>query len=168
MSANGRGSTRWPRPAVRAAAFLVLWLIVHGPGPADLPVGILTALLATWTSLRLLPTGAWRPRPFAVAWVVLRFMGQSVVAGTDVARRALAPRPRLRPGLVAYRIPVPRGPVRDAFCAFESLMPGTLPAGFDPSERLIVHCLDVDQPVAAGLEADRRRLRRAFRGDDDA
>ncbi len=152
----------WQRVAARAAAFFGLWLVISGASPADLPVGVVAALIATWTSLRLLAPGTWRPRPLAVIGVVARFMGQSAIAGADVAWRALQPRPRLRPGLVACTVRVPQGPVRSAFCAFESLMPGTLPAGFDANGRLLIHCLDVGQPVAAALDADEARLKRAF------
>jgi multicomponent Na+:H+ antiporter subunit E len=161
------GGTAWERAVARAVAFFCLWLVVFGASPADLPVGAIAALLATWISRRLLPPGAWRVRPLAVSGVVLRFLGQSVVAGSDVAWRALEPRPRLRPGLVPCSLRTAAGPARSAFCAFASLMPGTLPAGFDASGRLLVHCLDVGQPVAAELSAEERRLGRAFgRGDD--
>ena len=33
-------------------------------------------------------------------------------------------------------------------------MPGTLPTGTDENGALIVHCLDVGQPVAANLAAE--------------
>jgi multicomponent Na+:H+ antiporter subunit E len=122
------------------------------------------ALAATFTSLRLLPPGKWRPRPLAVAAIVLRFMMQSVVAGVDVASRALASRPRLRPGLVPCGVRTAPGPARSAFCAFTSLLPGTMPSGFDPDGRLLVHCLDVERPVAAELKAEERRLQWAFGG----
>jgi multicomponent Na+:H+ antiporter subunit E len=35
-----------------------------------------------------------------------------------------------------------------------SLLPGTLPAESDRRESLLIHCLDVEQPVAAGLAMD--------------
>ena len=46
------------------------------------------------------------------------------------------------------------GPARDAFCAIASLLPGTLPAGSDPSGALLVHCLDVGQDVPAQMAAE--------------
>ncbi len=98
---------------------------------------------------------------------MLHFVGQSALAGADVASRALDPRLRLRPGLVPCSVRVRPGPARNAFCAFTSLLPGTLPAGFDASGRLLIHSLDVGEPVAAELEAEETRLERAFGGGAD-
>jgi hypothetical protein len=39
------------------AWFLILWLVLIGAEPADLAVGALSAALATWVSLLLLPPG---------------------------------------------------------------------------------------------------------------
>jgi len=41
--------------AVRAALFHLVWLMISGWAPADLPVGVAAVAGATWTSLRLLP-----------------------------------------------------------------------------------------------------------------
>lgn len=86
------------RAGWRLPAFLGLWLILFGADPAGLPVGIAAAIAATWTSLHLLPPGGSRSSPKAVARLALRFLYQSVVAGIDVALRALDPRLPLRPG----------------------------------------------------------------------
>ena len=88
------------RAVWRVAAFLGLWLIVSDTDPVDLPVGIGAAVAAAWTSLRLLPPGGGRPSPAALSLLTLRFLHQSIVAGADVARRALDPRLPLRPGFV--------------------------------------------------------------------
>jgi multicomponent Na+:H+ antiporter subunit E len=96
----------------------------------------------------------------ALAELSLRFLGQSVVAGTDVAWRALDPRLPLRPGFVRCPIRIAPGPARSAFRAFSSLLPGTLPAGPDHGGTLLMHCLDVGQPVPAQMaEAQARFLR---------
>ena len=155
---------------LRALAFLVLWLIlVGGADPADRPAGIFALATATWASLRLLPPGGVRPSPVALARLVLRFLRQSIVAGADVAWRALDPRLPLRPGIVIYPTHLPPGPASDAFCALTSLAPGTLPAGANDSGAIVVHCLDVGQPVASHLAADERLLALALghRRDDD-
>jgi multicomponent Na+:H+ antiporter subunit E len=56
----------------------------------------------------------------------------------------------------------------DAFCALTSLAPGTLPAGPDKSGAIVVHCLDVGQPVASHLAADEDLFIRAMgHGHDD-
>jgi multicomponent Na+:H+ antiporter subunit E len=81
----------------------------------------------------------------------LRFLRQSVVAGIDVARRALDPRLPLHPGFVVYPVGLPRGPARNMFTTLMSLLPGTVPTGSDETGELLIHCLDTEQPVAAQL-----------------
>jgi multicomponent Na+:H+ antiporter subunit E len=44
-------------------------------------------------------------------------------------------------------------------------MPGTLPTGTNEQGALLVHCLDVAQPVAANLAAEERLFIRAVGGD---
>jgi multicomponent Na+:H+ antiporter subunit E len=149
---------------VRAAGFLAFWLILFGFGPADLPVGALTASAATWASLRLLPPGPWRLRPLALARLAFRFLWQSIIAGVDVARRALDPRLPLRPGFVAYPVRFPPGNARNAFTTLTSLLPGAVPAG-DDSGQLVYHCLDTDQPVLSQLAAEEAALSQAIRND---
>jgi multicomponent Na+:H+ antiporter subunit E len=134
--------------------FLVFWLMISGRELADLPVGVMAVAAATWTSLRLLPAGRSRLRPFALATFALRFIRQSAVSGAQVAWLAFDPRLPLRPGFVVCSLHLPAGGARSAFCALSSLLPGTLPAGADDTGALIVHCLNVDQPVVANLAAD--------------
>jgi multicomponent Na+:H+ antiporter subunit E len=141
------------------AAVLALWLVlIGGPDPADRPAGLLAILAATWVSLLLLPPRAWRVSPTALLRLVLRFLGQSITGGCDVAWRALAPRWHLRPGLVVYPTRLSSGPMLTALRTLASLAPGTLAAGASASGAIVIHCLDVDQPVAAALAADERLL----------
>jgi multicomponent Na+:H+ antiporter subunit E len=142
-----------------------MWLMVSGPSLADLPVGLAAVAAATWLSLRLLPAGKSRPRPIFLAALALRFVRQSVVSGTDVAWRALDPNLSLRPGFVAYPLRLPPGGARSAFCALSSLLPGTLPTGVDENGALLVHCLDIDQPVAANLAEEETLFMRALGHD---
>jgi multicomponent Na+:H+ antiporter subunit E len=153
----------WRAAIWRLAAFVALWLIfIGGPDPADRPAGIVAIMVATWASLRLLPPGAVRFSAIAFTRLVLRFLRQSIVAGWDVAWRALDPRRPLRPGFVVYRPHLSRGPALSAFCALTSLAPGTVPAGVDENGAVVVHCLDVGQPVAVHLVADERLLAQAL------
>jgi multicomponent Na+:H+ antiporter subunit E len=146
----------------RTAGFLAFWLILSGFGPVTLLVGALAAVIATWTSLRLLPPGRWSFRPLALAKLVLRFLRQSIGAGIDVAWRALDPRLPVRSGFVVYETHLPPGPMRNAFCTMTSLLPGTLPSGSDESGRLVIHCLDITQPVAEQLAREEALLVRAL------
>lgn len=150
--------------ALRATALVVVWLALSGAAPKDLPVGIATAVAATWVSLRLLPAGVFRMSPSAIAAFALRFFRQSILAGIDVAWRALDPRLPLQPGFVIYRSSLAPGPARNAFCVLASLLPGTLPADTDESGALVIHCLDTSQPVAAQLNVDEELFVRASGG----
>jgi multicomponent Na+:H+ antiporter subunit E len=96
----------------------------------------------------------------ALLLLIPRFLWKSVVAGWDVARRALDPRLPLRTGFVSYPARF-RGPARNAFASYSSLLPGTLPVE-DDGETLIYHCLDIGQPVAAELAVEETALARVF------
>jgi multicomponent Na+:H+ antiporter subunit E len=162
MTKLGVSTRDWRSGAARAVGFLGLWLVISGGHLADLAVGAVAAGAASWASLRLLPPGAWQGSPAALLQLLLRFVSQSVVAGLDVARRALDPDLPLRPGFVSYKARLASGPPRNAFCALTGLMPGTLPAGSDRSGAVIVHCLDVDQPVMDELSVDEGMLTRVL------
>ncbi len=146
----------------RFLGFAALWIVlIRSAAGADLAVGALTAAVATWASLRLLPPAAGRVRFAVLAAHLPRFLWQSVVAGVDVARRALDPRMPLRTGLVTYRTGLPRGPARTSFASITSLLPGTVPLA-DDDAGITYHCLDTTQPVAEQLAADERAYARAF------
>jgi multicomponent Na+:H+ antiporter subunit E len=151
--------------AFRAALFLAFWLMISGWAPADLPVGLAAVAGATWISLRFSPPGGSQLRIAALASLAASFLRQSIVSGADVAWRALNPKLQLRPGFVACPLHLPPGGARSAFCSLSSLMPGTLPTGTDENGALLVHCLDVGQPVAANLAEEERLFIRAVVGE---
>ena len=146
---------------LRWVGYLALWVALIGLDPLDLVVGGLAAAVATWASLRLLPPGVHPVRPAALPRLVLRFLGQSVSAGIDVARRVFSPSMSLQPGFLQYPTNYRRGPARNAFASITSLLPGTL-AVRDDEEGLLYHCLDLDQPVAAELAAEEAEISRAL------
>ena len=147
---------------MRAGLFLIFWLMISGWAPADLPVGLAAVAVATWVSFRLLPPKRSPLRLASLATLAASFLRQSVISGTDVAGRALNPRLTLNPGFLACPLRLPEGGERSAFCALSSLMPGTLPTGTNDQDELLVHCLDVGQPVAANLKAEERLFIRAI------
>ncbi len=59
-----------------------------------------------------------------------------------------------------YPLLLPRGPARNTFTTLTSLLPGTVPIGSDTQDALVIHCLDVTQPVAAQLAAEEALLMR--------
>lgn len=147
----------------RGGALLGLWVVLIGTTPVDIAAGVIPAAVAARVSLRLLPPPARRLRAASLPGLLRRFLCQSVMASIDVAGRALAPRLVLRPGFVVYPTRFAPGLARDAFAAFSSLMPGTLPVG-DVGSAMLFHCLDVAQPVARQLADDEAALAQALRG----
>jgi len=85
--------------------------------------------MATWTSLYLAPSVESNPSFVRLVILVPRFVRESVIAGADVARRALDPRLPLRPGFVFYPTGLSRGMQRNVFTTLTSLLPGTVPTG---------------------------------------
>ena len=147
--------------AVRATLLLAFWLMISGWAPADLPVGLAAVAGATWVSLRLLPPQGSRLKFGSLVTLAASFLRQSAVSGADVAWRALNPNLKLKPGFVLCPLRLPEGGQRSAFCTFSSLMPGTLPTGMNERGELLVHCLDMSQPVAANLSAEELLFMRA-------
>ncbi len=137
----------------RSLAFLLLWLVVAGRKPSDLPVGVAVAAAAAWASLTLAPPSDGRLNIPATLSFLLDFLRLSLSSGLDIARRALRATPDLRPGVVEARLRLQPGFARNAFCVIASLLPGTLLTGFDPDDeqKTYVHGLDVRQPIAAEL-----------------
>lgn len=152
---------------LRAIVFLALWLVLTLGEPTDLPAGIFATIAAVLASLYLLPPSPVHLSLAALVRFMLRFFRQSVLAGVDVAWRALDPRLPLRPGYVHFPSRLPRGSARNAFCTLECLLPGTLPVESDQSGTLLIHCLDVDQPVVAHLTEDEHLFRRALGEQSD-
>jgi multicomponent Na+:H+ antiporter subunit E len=133
-------------------------------GGADLALGAVTAAAAAWCSVLLSPPGGLRPNPAALALLLLRFPWQALRAGIDVAGIALDPRRVPNPGEVAWTPRLPPGPSRDAFLAYASLLPGTLPAG-ESGGAIIIHALNADAAIAADMTAEEARFVRAFGAD---
>jgi multicomponent Na+:H+ antiporter subunit E len=145
--------------AARFGLFLGLWLVLAG-GVAGLGFGLLAAGLATWASARLMPGRMRLGDPLAALRLLGRTAVQTLLAGTDIARRAFAPSMNLRPGMVMHTTALPEGTARDGFTALASLAPGALPAGSEGAA-VVVHALDTHLPVAADLGATEALYARA-------
>lgn len=137
----------------RAAGFLALWCVLIGLSPLDLAVGMAAAAAATWASIELWPADGRLSLPGLLRFLP-RFLLQSVVAGVDVARRAFAPVPLLQPGFASCRPSLPAGMTRGALCAVMSTQPGKLPVATAADGTIILHCLDMREPVARQLAED--------------
>jgi multicomponent Na+:H+ antiporter subunit E len=104
-----------------------VWVVLAGTEPKGLAIGALAVPVAVWLSLKLIPAhhglSVWR-----LARHLPTFLLGSLSGGADVARRALSPRLRLRPGWVEVPVALPDGG-RAVMGGDLSLMPGTLAAG---------------------------------------
>lgn len=145
----------------RLLLFFGFWLLLLEPESVALPevgagiiVGVFAAVAATLLSLRLLPPARRAPRPWPLLLFLLRFAVQSIVAGLDIARRALDPRLPLAPGLLRQPTALPDGTRRALFGAMTGQVPGTLPVGGGEPDHLLIHCLDRHQDVARAFAAD--------------
>ena len=152
--------------ASRFGAFFLVWLALMAWSPASWLVGVLAALIATWWSLRLLPSVSEALRLGAIGLLLPRFLWQSLLAGWDVAKRALSSDMRLRTGFVVFHCHYQKTFARDSFATVTSLLPGTLPCD-DQNGDLLYHCLDLDQPVMEQLALEARRLAPAFGAKTD-
>lgn len=150
----------------RGLWFMALWLVLMPSAkPADLFFGSVATVAATTASLKLLPRAAGRVQFGALLAFVPHFLWQSVVAGLDVARRAMSPGMPLEPGLVLCRVGFPPGVARNEFAAITSLLPGSLPIG-EETDAILYHCLDVAQPIAQQVADEERRLTGALISGD--
>ena len=146
----------------RGAAYFALWLVLMpSPKLADLAVGALAAAGAAWVSVRLLPPEAGSLRFTVLLALMPHLLWEAVLAGIDVARRALSPQVQLDPGFVDCPLGFPPGLARNTFATITSLLPGTVPVG-EGDESLVYHCLDVSQPVVEQLGAEERLLAEAL------
>ncbi|WP_245286009.1 MULTISPECIES: Na+/H+ antiporter subunit E [unclassified Bradyrhizobium] len=98
----------WWSATSRAASFLCLWLVLSGAALDDVPAAAVAVAAATWTSLHWLEPGRSRRSPGAISRLTLLFLYHSIVAGVDVARRALDPPAAAALGV--YRIFNPSSP----------------------------------------------------------
>ena len=153
---------------IRFVIFLGIWCVFDGIKPAGLAVGLVAAGLATWTSLRLQPRSSLRVRIFPLLSLGVHFFRSSIVAGIEVAVQAFRPRLALRPGYVTCACNIPAGTRRDLFLSMISLMPGSVPVAVESDGRVVMHCLDTEQPVAAQMADNEARLVRALGDGRDA
>jgi multicomponent Na+:H+ antiporter subunit E len=161
-----RQSSPVPILARRSLGFFALWCALIGLAPKDMTVGLVAVAAATWVSARLWPSGS-RLSMMGLVRFAPRSLAQSVIAGLDVARRALAPRVALNPGLVSHRATLESGFAQGALCAVMSLQPGKLPVSCEASGDMLVHCLDMEAPVADELAADEAAFLGMWRGARD-
>jgi multicomponent Na+:H+ antiporter subunit E len=146
----------------RGTAFFLLWmLLMQSLKPGDLAIGAFACVAATWLSLRLLPPSSGCLHFRQLLALLPHFVWESVLAGIDVARRALHPGMPLRPGFVTCPLGFPPGFARNTFATITSLLPGSVAA--DEAEGMLAyHCLDETSPVVEQIWKEERLLAKAL------
>lgn len=148
-------------PAIfRVLAFLALWSVLTGTTTEGLWFGVPAAAVSAALSLYLHPPSRAALRPLPTLVTVPRLLARGVVAGLDIARRALDPHLPVAPGWVRLD-PARRDPPFQVFLGgVISILPGTLAAGPAP-EGMEVHLLDTGTFDAEDLASEERRARRS-------
>jgi multicomponent Na+:H+ antiporter subunit E len=155
--------------------FTVIWMIVttqFNPGGfvigCAIGLGLVLIQRPAIPPLRL----ARLPRQMIAALVYMFTLFRDIcLSSIDVARRALAPDMRLKPGIIAVPVGDPQG--REIVAALAAhnitITPGELVVDFDAESRVMyVHCLDVEQSTARAAAAEHHRVTRLrdLLGDD--
>jgi multicomponent Na+:H+ antiporter subunit E len=117
---------------------LVWWILeqVAGSWIAGV-VAVATGVGVRLYASRMHPVGL---RPLRLVRFGLYFVGQSVVGGWDVSRRALSPSLPLSPDLMTHRLSLTSAPARVFLSNVLSLLPGTFSADLR-DDVLVVHLL---------------------------
>ena len=134
----------------RVALMALLWWAVSEGDTRSWMVGIPVALAGAGASIALQGAAWWRVRPLAAARLAAWFLRRSLLAGTDVALRALSRRPRIAPAFVTLRTRLERLPSRVLLANMLSLVPGTLSTSLEGAA-VHVHVLDREAPVEVEL-----------------
>ena len=146
----------------RGTAFFLLWmLLMQSVKQGDLTIGVLASVGATWVSLRLLPPSSGCLHFGKLLALLPHFVWESVLAGIDVARRALDPRMPLNPGFVSCPLGLPPGFARNTFATITSNLAGSVATG-EVDGVLVYHCLDITAPVVEQLWKEERLLASAL------
>lgn len=134
---------------------LALWWVMSDGAPDGWAFGV-AAVTLSLAALHIAAPLQSRHAQNALRWTAIPafawfFLGRSLLAGLDVARRTLSPAMPLSPAIVRYPTELPPGRARVLLVATLTLLPGTL--GVDLDENLVtLHVLD----VRADIERDIR------------
>ncbi|SFX59995.1 Na+/H+ antiporter subunit E [Marinospirillum alkaliphilum] len=141
-------------------AATVWWLISEGRNDSWV-LGAPAVLLAVWLSHHLHPQPGRRLSLVGLLAFWWFFTRQSLLAGLDVARRTLSPELPIQPGAISVPLYLPSGAPRWLLAMTLSLLPGTLSVRFE-KDRLLLHCLDMTQPVEHDVFVAQRQIAAVF------
>lgn len=110
----------------------LLWTAFSGADPEYLVYGAASVSCAVALSLALLPPrgsprpARWPRRLWFSVLLSLWFLGQSVVGGVDVARRAVRRQPDIDPTVIPAPVHLPEGHARQLAMVLMNLLPGSM------------------------------------------
>jgi len=147
------------RRGARVVLLALAWLALTGSAsPANVVFGVAVSWLA-WRIVGDAPEGAFHLRqlPAAVRLAAF-FVKELFVANLRVAWIVMAPRQRLRPGIVAVPLDVKSEAQITLLANLITLTPGTLSVDVSSDRKVLyVHLLELDDPAAA-----RREIKQGF------
>jgi len=157
------------RTAVLFLVLLLFWQALSARiDPLFITLGVLSAALTTWFSLRLLESvvGSAQDTPRIHVWHLLRFLGwlllQIPPAGFQVAAVVLDPRRPPRPGVVCFRTELTSPAARTLLANAITLVPGTMTLNVDGPE-FTVHAFTPETTADLANGGMQGRIARAFR-----
>lgn len=142
----------------RVALFSLAWWILAEGNLQAWWFGALAVIAATLASYFLAP-GRRLFAPLAILSFFRFFLWNSLKGGIQVARLALAPQAKLRPGIVDIELQVAPGRPRTIVAGSLGLMPGTLSVQLDDA-KLSIHLIDITMPVLDELRELERHVAR--------
>lgn len=163
---------RWTAAAaLRGLLLSLLWLAFSGADSDYWVYGAVSVVCAVALSLALLPPQGpprptrWPHRLWFSLVLILWFLGQSVVGGVDVARRALTRQPDIRPTVIPAPVQLPEGHARQLAMVLMNLMPGSMIQRSLPGEELTVelHTLSASLDPVGQWERLQHRVAQAAR-----
>lgn len=155
--------TRWlPFPLLSVFLWLV-WLTLNGLSAGQVVLGLVLAILlplgtrSFWPDV---PRVRSFPKLFYFAAMVIVDI---VVANVEVAILILGPRKRLRPGFIEMSIDLNDDFAIAVLMSTITLTPGTVSVAISKDSRtVLIHTMDVDDPVAQA-EQIKQRYERALK-----
>ncbi len=145
----------------RCVVFAAAWLVLTAGSLEEWPLALIVLVAATIASMRLWPERRWRLNLIGVMRFVPFFLGQSLLGGWDVARRALRPSMPLNPGFVDHVFKLDSEASRVFFVWIVSLLPGTASVWMRDGA-LTVHVLDRGEAPQEKLQLLESRVAALF------
>lgn len=143
---------------LRGVFFLLLWTVISGANFDELFMVIAIILLATLTSLYVLPRGYWSLRPMGCLRFLPYFLWHSLLGGWDVAKRALSPAMPLAPAVITFQTDTNEAQ-RVLLAWAISLLPGTASIAIE-GQQLTIHVLDKHLEVETSLRVLEAKVKR--------